>query len=272
GGHDVREDLERQEGCGLEILRGGDVHAEIEEALRHVVGAGRLELVLSGREPVRGNVVAGGELRHEHRELRRRHAGQQIVERRLVARNDVFARHLGLGDSRRRRQHRLGERRVAGEASYGEMEAGLRIADADEPVVLDHADEPSEALRVEPELVRRSADRVQPVVAGAEHHLGFAPYLPAIHVASFALPLPRMTLYSPRIDDALQFTADAFRTIARKGSEVPYLTHLLQVMVTVGEHGGDEDQLIAALLHDYLEDVPGADAGLVRTRFGDRVL
>jgi hypothetical protein len=69
-----------------------------------------------------------------------------------------------------------------------------------------------------------------------------------------------MTLYSPRIDDALQFTADAFRTIARKGSKVPYLTHLLQVMVTVGEHGGDEDQLIAALLHDYLEDVPGADA------------
>ena len=72
-----------------------------------------------------------------------------------------------------------------------------------------------------------------------------------------------MTLYSPRIDDALQFTADAFRTIARKGSNVPYLTHLLQVMVTVGEHGGDEDQLIAALLHDYLEDVPGADAAIV---------
>jgi len=81
-----------------------------------------------------------------------------------------------------------------------------------------------------------------------------------------------MTLYSPRIDDALQFTADAFRTIARKGSKVPYLTHLLQVMVTVGEHGGDEDQLIAALLHDYLEDVPGADAALVRARFGERVL
>jgi (p)ppGpp synthase/HD superfamily hydrolase len=81
-----------------------------------------------------------------------------------------------------------------------------------------------------------------------------------------------MTLYSPRIDDALQFTADAFRAKARKGSRVPYLTHLLQVMVTVGEHGGDEDQLIAALLHDYLEDIPGADAAMLRARFGERVV
>lgn len=81
-----------------------------------------------------------------------------------------------------------------------------------------------------------------------------------------------MTLYSPRIDDALQFTADAFRAVARKGSRVPYLTHLLQVMVTVGEHGGDEDQLIAALLHDYLEDIPGADATMLRARFGERVV
>jgi (p)ppGpp synthase/HD superfamily hydrolase len=81
-----------------------------------------------------------------------------------------------------------------------------------------------------------------------------------------------MTLYSPRIDDALQFTADAFRAVARKGGRVPYLTHLLQVMVTVGEHGGDEDQLIAALLHDYLEDIPGADATMLRARFGERVV
>ncbi|NOY92466.1 MAG: hypothetical protein GXP55_14830, partial [Deltaproteobacteria bacterium] len=27
---------------------------------------------------------------------------------------------------------------------------------------------------------------------------------------------------------------------------------------SVGEHGGDEDQMIAGLLHDYLEDIEGA--------------
>lgn len=77
--------------------------------------------------------------------------------------------------------------------------------------------------------------------------------------------------YSARVDDALALAADAFRNVIRKGSGVPYLTHLLQVMVYVGEHGGDEDQLIAAVLHDYLEDVEGATAEELRERFGDRV-
>jgi (p)ppGpp synthase/HD superfamily hydrolase len=77
--------------------------------------------------------------------------------------------------------------------------------------------------------------------------------------------------YSPRLDQALALAADAFRHKVRKGSGVPYLTHLLQVMVYVGEHGGDEDQLIAAVLHDYLEDIEGATADQLRERFGDRV-
>lgn len=78
-------------------------------------------------------------------------------------------------------------------------------------------------------------------------------------------------LYTPRLDDALSFAADAFRYRERKGSGVPYLTHLLQVMVHVAEHGGDEDQMVAALLHDYLEDVVGASETLLRERFGERV-
>jgi (p)ppGpp synthase/HD superfamily hydrolase len=82
----------------------------------------------------------------------------------------------------------------------------------------------------------------------------------------------RAPRYSRRLDDALLFAADAFRGRTRKGSSVPYLCHLLQVMVHVGEHGGDEDQLIAALLHDYLEDIEGAERNVVRERFGDRVL
>ncbi|MCU0673524.1 MAG: HD domain-containing protein [Myxococcota bacterium] len=77
--------------------------------------------------------------------------------------------------------------------------------------------------------------------------------------------------YSERLDAALALAADAFRMHVRKASGVPYLTHLLQVMVTVGEHGGDEDLMIAALLHDYLEDVETADAEALEARFGRRV-
>lgn len=77
--------------------------------------------------------------------------------------------------------------------------------------------------------------------------------------------------YSKRVDDALGFVAAAFRERARKGSGVPYLAHLLGVAALVAEHGGDEDQIIAALLHDYLEDIDGADASVLEERYGKRV-
>jgi (p)ppGpp synthase/HD superfamily hydrolase len=59
---------------------------------------------------------------------------------------------------------------------------------------------------------------------------------------------------------------------ARKGNRVPYLSHLLAVAGLVLENGGDEDQAIAALLHDGPED-QGGEATLIeiRERFGTRV-
>jgi (p)ppGpp synthase/HD superfamily hydrolase len=77
--------------------------------------------------------------------------------------------------------------------------------------------------------------------------------------------------YSPRLDAALALVAEAFRSHVRKGSGVPYLGHLMAVAASVSDHGGDEDQIIAALLHDYLEDVPGARRDDVEARFGRRV-
>ncbi len=74
--------------------------------------------------------------------------------------------------------------------------------------------------------------------------------------------------YSPRLDEALALVAEAFRSIPRKGSKVPYLTHLLAVMATVGEFGGNEDQMIAALLHDYIEDIEGSSEAALSERFG----
>jgi (p)ppGpp synthase/HD superfamily hydrolase len=77
--------------------------------------------------------------------------------------------------------------------------------------------------------------------------------------------------YSWSLDDAISLAADAFRDRRRKGSDVPYLTHLLQVMTWVGEHDGDEQQMIAAVLHDYLEDVDPNGAPELERRYGARV-
>lgn len=77
--------------------------------------------------------------------------------------------------------------------------------------------------------------------------------------------------YSDRFDRALVKAAAGFRGVRRKGSGIPYIAHLLQVCTTVTEHGGDEDQMIAALLHDYLEDVDGSTPEELEAEFGERV-
>lgn len=77
--------------------------------------------------------------------------------------------------------------------------------------------------------------------------------------------------YTPRFDDAAAFAIAAFRGHKRKAGAVPYITHLFSVCALVGEYGGDEDQMIAALLHDWLEDIHGATEAVLRERYGDRV-
>lgn len=77
--------------------------------------------------------------------------------------------------------------------------------------------------------------------------------------------------YTRRLDEAVALALDAFRDKVRKGTRVPYMTHLLSVMCLVAEYGGDEDQLVAAVLHDWLEDVPGADPAELERRFGAHV-
>jgi len=62
-------------------------------------------------------------------------------------------------------------------------------------------------------------------------------------------------LYSDRLLDALQVAARLHATQARKGTTIPYLSHLLGTCSIAMEFGADEDQAIAALLHDAIEDV-----------------
>ena len=54
---------------------------------------------------------------------------------------------------------------------------------------------------------------------------------------------------------------------------MPYVSHLLAVAGLVIEHGANEDEVIAALLHDAIEDQGGAPTReAIRARFGDRVV
>jgi (p)ppGpp synthase/HD superfamily hydrolase len=80
------------------------------------------------------------------------------------------------------------------------------------------------------------------------------------------------TKLTRRFDQAFQFAADLHRKQFRKGTGVPYMVHLLGVTALVLEDGGDEDQAIAALLHDAVEDQGGRKIlEAIKARFGDRV-
>lgn len=80
-----------------------------------------------------------------------------------------------------------------------------------------------------------------------------------------------------RFSEALVGAADLHGRQARKGTEIPYVAHLLGVASIAMHHGADEEQAIAALLHDAIEDAPD-DLGAawvrrwIEFRFGTRVL
>jgi (p)ppGpp synthase/HD superfamily hydrolase len=75
-----------------------------------------------------------------------------------------------------------------------------------------------------------------------------------------------------RFNEALVFAAEIHSKQRRKGSSIPYIAHLLGVTALVLEEGGDEDQAIAALLHDAVEDQGGLSTlHLIREKFGERV-
>jgi (p)ppGpp synthase/HD superfamily hydrolase len=79
--------------------------------------------------------------------------------------------------------------------------------------------------------------------------------------------------YSPRLIEALQVAAELHSEQRRKGSDIPYLAHLLGTCSIALEYGADEEEAIAALLHDAIEDVePVEEARAAVAGFGPRVL
>lgn len=79
-----------------------------------------------------------------------------------------------------------------------------------------------------------------------------------------------MARLTERFEKALLFAAQRHSKQKRKGTTVPYVSHLLAVSALVLEHGGSEEQAIAALLHDAVED-RAATLDEIRSRFGERV-
>jgi len=80
-----------------------------------------------------------------------------------------------------------------------------------------------------------------------------------------------------RFNQAMTAAADLHRGQFRKGTDIPYVSHLLGVAGIALDYGADEDEAIAALLHDAIEDAPeelGADwvRRWVAFTFGGRVL
>ncbi|MDZ8051384.1 MAG: HD domain-containing protein [Aulosira sp. ZfuVER01] len=79
-------------------------------------------------------------------------------------------------------------------------------------------------------------------------------------------------MLSERFTAALTYATELHAKQVRKGSGVPYIAHLLGVASIALEYGASEDEAIAALLHDAVEDQGGAATREeIRRRFGDNV-
>ncbi len=85
------------------------------------------------------------------------------------------------------------------------------------------------------------------------------------------MPNQKRTL-SERFVSAFEVAFQLHGSQMRKGSDIPYMSHLLGVASMVMEDDGVEDEVIAALLHDAVEDQGGLPTlELIQENFGTRV-
>jgi GTP pyrophosphokinase len=77
---------------------------------------------------------------------------------------------------------------------------------------------------------------------------------------------------SAQFDEALMYAAHVHATQVRKGTNTPYIAHLLGVCSIALEYGANQTEAIAALLHDAVEDQGGLQRlDDIRARFGSDV-
>src|SRR6266849_6016724 len=82
--------------------------------------------------------------------------------------------------------------------------------------------------------------------------------------------LAEPAVMGPRFVHAVEWASSLHAGQRRKGTDTPYLAHLLTVAALVLEMGGTETEAIAALLHDVIEDA-GVKPKKIRRRFGRKV-
>lgn len=73
-----------------------------------------------------------------------------------------------------------------------------------------------------------------------------------------------------RLDEAISFAAIAHAGQLRKYSTLPYIVHPIEVMQIVATVPHDEAMLVAAVLHDVVEDTPVGPETIYR-RFGEDI-
>src|SRR3989304_2091777 len=86
------------------------------------------------------------------------------------------------------------------------------------------------------------------------------------------MPQSKKGRLSKRFHRALSYSAELHDGQKRKGTDEPYIGHLLGLASIAFQYGGDEIQATAALLHDAVEDQGGRPTlSAIRRKFGTRV-
>ena len=79
-------------------------------------------------------------------------------------------------------------------------------------------------------------------------------------------------MLSEKFVQAVSYANEVHKEDVRKGTQIPYISHLMAVASLVMEGGGSEDEIIAALLHDAVEDGGGKPVlDEIKKRFGQNV-
>jgi hypothetical protein len=149
----------------------------------------------------------------------------------------------------------------------------------DDPTLLDlFTGDPFDPMsHPDDDLVQVTEDEARAIAAGwgATLEIGTAPArkeAPPQPIDSASQPLDQSALRGLRFEEALVYTAQVHAEQKRKGTQTPYLAHLLGVAALVLGDGGSEDEAIAALLHDAVEDAGGHERlEDIRARFGECV-
>ena len=84
--------------------------------------------------------------------------------------------------------------------------------------------------------------------------------------------MPRFTASSARFVRAFELAADWHGGQKKKASSAPYVSHLMAISSLVMEDGGTEDEAIAGLLHDVIEDCGAGYRESIKNEFGEIVL